>query len=190
VLQRATDLSVSHQYLVDVLTGSTAEAGLSIPVWVVLDDGTAPPGPGRAGHLDRLIAERRRSGLAVIVLGGAGGAGTTALPVTSTTDALLALLPPPRYAGPDTDPALVLIHEDAAGEPRALFAFNPGERAVVVRRRVRAVAVEIELPAGAGAWLHREGTAFAPALATADLEDPATARHEITSPDTEAWILS
>jgi hypothetical protein len=142
VEQWAIDLSVSHQYLVDVLTESTAEAGLSIPVWVVLAGGTAPEGSGRAEHLERLIEERRRSGLAVVVLGGATGEGGTALPVDCGTDALLARLPPPRYADPDTDPALVLIHEDGAGEPGAVFAFNPGAGAVVVRRRLGAVAVE------------------------------------------------
>jgi hypothetical protein len=150
------ELMERHQFQVEVLTETAAaEAGRELP-WIV------PVGPeGPDARLAGLLDAHRRDGGTVAVL--PAGRATPA-------DALARLLPPPRYAHPDTDPAVVFVHADASGEPAAVFAFNLAAAHHTVRRIVRGRQVCVELPPRGAACLWWTGDAFAVAAGTAGLE--------------------
>ncbi|WP_345536648.1 beta-galactosidase [Phytohabitans rumicis] len=164
-VRTALELMERHQFQIEVLTeAATAEAvpdgslrsrRTQMP-WLVV---FGPDGPG-ALLADRLGAHRRSGGAVVPLL--AGGA--------MPADALARLLPAPRYAHPATDPAVVLVHADAAGEPAAVFAFNLAAEHHTVRRTVRGRQVCVELPPRGAACLWWTGDAFAVAAGTAGLE--------------------
>jgi hypothetical protein len=156
-LRRAIDLAVElmtvHQYRVDVLVDAAVTGSDPRQPWLV------PVGPaGPDVRLRALVEARRAAGGTVIVLRNGERGATVAR-----------RLPAPRYAHRDSDPAVVLVHEDGSGTPQLLFAFNPGTDPVTVRRMVGGVLVELRLAPNSAALLRRTAGQFAPLLATTDV---------------------
>lgn len=129
-------LMAEHQYVVDVITETTAPDPASEPglPWLV------PTVPGVRPH--PLVAARQRAGGAVVRFDVAGRA-----------DGVSRALPGARFGHPASDPGTVLVHADESGRPVALFAFNPTDRPVVLRRTVEGADVTVPLPPGGSACL-------------------------------------
>ena len=158
----AAELMNRHQFRIDVITESTApdaDADPNIPWLVPL--ATAQRDDG----LLALLQARRRVGGAVLLLSAKPLAGAWAewagpAPVAPEADAVLPLLPSPRYAHPRSDPGTVLIHEDAQGRPTALFAFNPGAVPAAVRRSLAGIEATVDLAPGGCACLIADRSGF------------------------------
>ncbi|MEV0729296.1 beta-galactosidase [Polymorphospora sp. NPDC050346] len=176
----AVDLMERHQFQLDVVTETNAaDAAAGVP-WLV------PVGPaGPDPRLAELIRDHRAAGHPVVLLAGAAGGPPGPLPVfrpdAPDRTPLLRLLPPPRHAHPDTDPAVAFVHVDAAGQPLAMFVFNLGPRPVTVRRTLRGAAVAVEVPPHGAVCLRHTGTGFTPAAVSADLDPVTTASGPTTT---------
>ncbi|MCA2211817.1 beta-galactosidase [Jidongwangia harbinensis] len=178
VLQAGIDAAVAlmtgHQYRVDVLTEQSAEHHHAADVWLVPLGAQEPD-----AALLALLRRHRDGGGTVLVLAerarpGWSEIGDVLVPTTVVQKTLPRLLPPPRYAHPDSDPGVVFVHEDADGVPMGLFAFNPADRSVTVRRTVSGRTVAVELAPAGAAYLcaPSAGAAFEVAAATTDVELP------------------
>ncbi|MEV6635653.1 beta-galactosidase [Actinoplanes sp. NPDC051470] len=174
VLRAAIDASIAlmtdHQYRVDVLTERSAAHERVGDVWLV-PLGAQDPDDALLALLRRhrdgggsviLLAERARPGWSEI--------GDVLVPITVAAETLPRLLPAPRYAHPASDPGVAFVHEDPAGHPVGLFAFNPTENAVLVRRKLGDRVVTADLPAFGAAYLH--APSFDVAVATSDVDLP------------------
>jgi hypothetical protein len=174
VLRAAIDASVAlmthHQYRVEVLTERTAASEQVGEVWLV-PLGAQDPDDALLTLLRRhrdtggsviLLAERARPGWSEI--------GDVLVPITVAAETLPRLLPPPRYAHPATDPGVAFIHEDPSGRPVGVFAFNPTDQAVCVRRKLGDRDVAVDLAPFGAAYLH--APTFEVAVATTDVEVP------------------
>ncbi|MFJ6198175.1 beta-galactosidase [Micromonospora sp. NPDC092111] len=176
ILRGAVDvaftLMTDHQYRVDVITEQTA--GLSQPtdLWLV------PLGAqGPDDELLALLRRHRADGGTVIVLAerarpGWPEIGDVLVPMTVAHETLPRLLPAPRYAHPGSDPGVVFVHEDSAGTPVGIFAFNVTDRAVTVRRTVRGQSVSVELPRAGAAYLCAVGDTFEVVTETSEVDLP------------------
>jgi hypothetical protein len=144
-------LMADHQYVVDVITEATAPDPASEPgvPWLVPVVAGAEPHP--------LVAARQRAGGAVVRF------------TVADVDMVVRALPRARFAHPVSDPGTVLVHADESGRPVALFAFNPTDRPVVVRRTVKdtegteGTTVTVPLPPGGSACLVATPHGFSPA---------------------------
>ncbi|MEJ3745092.1 beta-galactosidase [Actinomycetes bacterium KLBMP 9797] len=141
-VRTAIALMEQQQFQLDVLTEATARTADPRVPWIVP--------AGAESHA--LVAEHRR-------------AGGTVVPLDKLDE-----LPPPRYAHPATDPAVVFVHVDQTGEPATVFAFNLAAEHRTVRRWVRGHEVHVELAPRGAACLAWTGSGFAPAATTAGLE--------------------
>ncbi len=152
-VQTVMELIEDHQYQVDVLTEVTARGADPRLPWIVPDPGQEPD-----ERFAALLAGHRRAGGTVVVL-------------TAETDAvsLARLLPAPRYAHPESGPAVVFVHEDGQGQPVAVFAFNLTAEAQAVSRVVRGREVRAELPPHAATYLCWVDGEFVAAASTARL---------------------
>jgi beta-galactosidase len=174
VLRAAIDASVAlmthHQYRVDVLTERTAPADRVADVWL-LPLGAQDPDD----ELLALLRRHRDTGGSVIVLAerarpGWSEIGDVLVPITVAADTLPRLLPAPRYADPASDPGVAFVHEDPSGAPVGLFAFNPTDQAVRVRRKLGDRTLTADLAPHAAAYLH--APTFEVTLATTDVDVP------------------
>jgi hypothetical protein len=171
-VEASIDLMTHHQYRVDVLTEATAGTAAAADVWLV-PVGAQDPDP----DLLRLLRRHRAAGGTVILLAerarpGWSEIGDVLVPIAMVQDTLPRLLPDARYAHPGSDPGVVFIHQDAAGVPVGLFAFNTTDRAVTVRRTVHDRPVAVDLPAAGAAYLCDSGGSFEVVVATTDVESP------------------
>jgi hypothetical protein len=162
-VELAGDLMNHHQFGVDVITEATAPASgadRGAP-WLVPVTG----GPQRDNRLRALLQERLRAGGSVVLLSanpltGPWADWTGPALVAPAADTVLPLLPPPRYAHPQSGPGTVLVHEDPQGRPVALFAFNPGVAPTTIRRSVAGDEVVVNLAPGGSACLIGDGRDF------------------------------
>ncbi|MEV0881306.1 beta-galactosidase [Micromonospora echinofusca] len=176
ILRGAVDaaftLMTDHQYRVDVITEQTA--GLSHPtdLWLV------PLGAqGPDDELLALLRRHRDDGGTVVVLAerarpGWPEIGDVLVPMAVAYETLPRLLPAPRYAHPGSDPGVVFVHEDDAGAPVGIFAFNVTDRTVTVRRTVRGRPVSVELPRSGAAYLCPVNETFEVVTDTSEVDFP------------------
>ena len=158
-IELSTALLTDHQYGVDVITEATAPSPGDDPhrTWLV------PVTDRPDARLRGLVQARRSAGGALLLVATAPTPELAAAwggPVLDVryTGAVLGALPPPAHGHPDSDQGPVLVHADADGRPLAVFAFNPADRPVIIRRRVDGLEITVALAPGGSACVLCHGS--------------------------------